>query len=207
MYLLIIFVFFVNIAPTTLATSTHEEYTFEVGVPGVVGAGESKMVTGLPLMIRKVVVGLYIVGAVMAFISLITAGFIYITSQGNASKTKDAMDRVQKAFIGLILLLGAYVILYTINPDLVVLPEKVFTPSETLKNMDIREKISQAVLDAMDYKDEYDSNVVASDLLSAVLAKLNDTSLDFGLLGDVKGDLKKKKIDPTIAGVIDCALS
>jgi len=107
-------------------------YRFEVGIPGIVGKNQSLGIVGLPDLILKSVTMLYVVGAIIAFISLIVAGFQYITSQGNASKTKDAMDRVQKAFIGLLILLGAYAILYTINPDLVKIPQNLFMPSKTL---------------------------------------------------------------------------
>lgn len=50
---------------------------------------------------------------------LIYGGLLHIISAGNTSKQQDAKEWITAAVWGLALLLGAYVILWTINPDLV----------------------------------------------------------------------------------------
>ena len=49
------------------------------------------------------------------------AGFLWLTAGGNSGSTKKAQDVIQNAIMGLVLTLGSYLILYTINPDLVKL--------------------------------------------------------------------------------------
>jgi len=60
------------------------------------------------------------------FIVLVFAGVEYLTSVGNASKMKDAMDRIKSAAFGLVLLLASVLILNTINPQLTVLKTPTF---------------------------------------------------------------------------------
>lgn len=59
------------------------------------------------------------IAGLIAVVLIITGGFVYLTSGGNAQRTQDAKDRISSALFGLLLLLASYVLLYTINPDLV----------------------------------------------------------------------------------------
>lgn len=54
----------------------------------------------------------------LAFIMIVFAGFQYLTSGGNTAQQKDAQERIVSAIIGIILLFAFYIILYTINPDI-----------------------------------------------------------------------------------------
>lgn len=60
-------------------------------------------------------------GGLIAFIALLIAGFLYLTSVGDPGKMKEAVERIKSAFLGLILLLGSWLILHTINPELTTL--------------------------------------------------------------------------------------
>jgi len=60
-------------------------------------------------------------GGLATFVSLVIAGFTYLTSVGDPGKIKDAKDRATSGFLGLILLLGSWLILNTINPELTTL--------------------------------------------------------------------------------------
>ena len=67
-------------------------------------------------------------GGLAAFIALLTAGFLFLTSAGNPTQMSEAKSRIQSAVIGLVLLLGSWLILHTINPELttfkpLVMPE------------------------------------------------------------------------------------
>lgn len=57
-------------------------------------------------------------GGFAAFISLVIAGLQYLTSAGNATKTKESLNRIKSAGLGIILLFGSVLILNTINPQL-----------------------------------------------------------------------------------------
>jgi len=57
-------------------------------------------------------------GGMAVFVSLIIAGFEYITSIGNPSKMQDAFNRIRDAVIGLIVLLSSYAILTMIGINL-----------------------------------------------------------------------------------------
>lgn len=58
-------------------------------------------------------------GGVLAFAVLMFAAAEYTLSGGNPSKQSDARDRIEQALLGLLLLLGAFIVLNAINPELV----------------------------------------------------------------------------------------
>ncbi len=70
-------------------------------------------------------------GGVATFIAFVIAGFQYITSIGNPTTMKDAIDRIKSAMFGLVLLLSAYVLLNTINPELTSFHLDPFNPVVT----------------------------------------------------------------------------
>ena len=66
------------------------------------------------------------IAGLTAFGAIVYGGINYILSAGNVTNQQDAKDQITQAIVGLLLLLGAYLILYTINPSLVSLtnPER-----------------------------------------------------------------------------------
>jgi hypothetical protein len=56
---------------------------------------------------------------ILAVLMSIIGGFMVMTARGNAQQAANGKSYLTSSIIGLILLLGAYVILNTINPDLV----------------------------------------------------------------------------------------
>jgi hypothetical protein len=68
------------------------------------------------------IVGFYyfalLFAGILAFGSIVYGGFKYSTSAGNASKQSEGRSWIWSALIGMLLLAGAYLILYTINPSL-----------------------------------------------------------------------------------------
>jgi hypothetical protein len=59
---------------------------------------------------------------IVAMVMIIIGGFRYMTSTGNASAMADAKDMIFNALLGLGLALLSWLILYTINPDLITVP-------------------------------------------------------------------------------------
>ena len=88
-------------------------------IPG--GADPPNEVRGLPNFIKYMFnFGIAIAGLV-AFISFVYGGFRYTASAGNPGNLKDAQDQIKASLLGLGLLLGSWLLLTTINPQLVVL--------------------------------------------------------------------------------------
>ena len=81
--------------------------------------------------------------AAAAALGVLIYGAILWTVSGAVSSKKDAMEWISGAVWGLVLLLGAYLILYTINPDLVKLkgPEELFK----MKSINLQSVSSPAV--------------------------------------------------------------
>lgn len=71
--------------------------------------------------------GLMIAGF-LAFGAIVFGSLQYILSAGNISSTKEALETIRAAIFGLLLLLSAYLILYTINPKLVNLANPSVVP-------------------------------------------------------------------------------
>ena len=69
------------------------------------------------------------IAGVLAFVMIVYAGFQYLTSGGNTAQQKDAQERIVNAIIGIVLLFAFYIILYTINPDILSGSSKTIAPS------------------------------------------------------------------------------
>lgn len=112
-------------------TATPKTYKISVGLPGVPG-----LKTGAEISDPAVyVTGLY--NFALAIVGLLALGMIvfgaveYTISAGNVTGQSEAKDRIAQAIYGLVLLLGAVLILNTINPKIATLtlptPEKIAT--------------------------------------------------------------------------------
>ena len=56
---------------------------------------------------------------IAVFVMIFYAGFNWFTAAGNTAKVNEAKGQVTNAILGALLLLAAWIILYTINPDFV----------------------------------------------------------------------------------------
>ncbi|MBI4119854.1 MAG: hypothetical protein HY454_00095 [Parcubacteria group bacterium] len=56
---------------------------------------------------------------IVVFVQIFYAGFKWFTAAGNTARVNEARSQITNAITGAIILLAAYIILYTINPDLV----------------------------------------------------------------------------------------
>jgi len=65
----------------------------------------------------------FIVGiaGLSVFVMLVWGGFSWLTSAGSPTKISDAKDKISSAFLGLLIILGSYLILRLINPELTML--------------------------------------------------------------------------------------
>lgn len=106
--------------PPSKVTGKVEAYKSQVPIPCQPLAGGTCPSAETPAgyIARLYQFGLMIVG-LLAFGGIIFGSLKYILSAGNVTSQQDAKDQITQAILGLILLLGAFLILYTINPDLV----------------------------------------------------------------------------------------
>ena len=69
-----------------------------------------------------------IASALIAFCMMVYGGFQYLSSAGNTSRTKIALDTIYSAFLGLAVILCSWIFLSTINPRLVTVEMPTITP-------------------------------------------------------------------------------
>ncbi len=111
-------------APVALA-----QYQLETGLPNVPG-GQLPAGSELPSYIKYLFIfGLGLI-TILALGVMIFGGIQYILAAGNAAKTEDAKAWIQQALLGLGLLLVSYLLLRTINPDLVNLRNPNLAPTQ-----------------------------------------------------------------------------
>ena len=106
------------ITATILLLLPFSALALEVSFPSVQGVevtdsmGPAQWVRYIFLM-AQALVGLAIIYA------LARSGVEWMTARDNEGQVKTAKDRIKGAILGLIILLGSYIFLYTINPQLV----------------------------------------------------------------------------------------
>ena len=61
------------------------------------------------------------IAALLAGVMFVIGGFYYLTAGGDASRVQKGKERIADAIIGLFLVVGSYMLLITINPNLVTL--------------------------------------------------------------------------------------
>lgn len=97
-----------------------------------VGSGGSTTTTGAAIAPSVVVNNFYqialMASGLLAFGVIVFAALRYTLAAGNPSIQSDAKDQITQAILGLLLLLGAYLILNTINPNLTKLELPSITP-------------------------------------------------------------------------------
>jgi len=86
-------------------------------IPGTTAPTTTK--TALPDYVRYIFQFSLYLSALIAFSSFIYGGVRYLTSAGNLARIKNAKSQISAGFLGLLILASAYLILNTINPQLV----------------------------------------------------------------------------------------
>lgn len=91
--------------------------------PNIPGATTPTVITKdlLPSYVEYIFNLTVAISGLIAFGVLIIAGVRFMTSGGDVNTMKDAKEQIFSAFLGLLILLCAYIILNTINPQLVQL--------------------------------------------------------------------------------------
>ena len=118
--LIIITLLFIFCYSSFTVFNVYADYAIEVTIP--LGPTIDEDVT-----LTEYINSLYVFGLALVVISalgaLVLGGFMYMLPSGTITTQEKAKEYIWGAISGLILALAAYLILYTINPDLVNLNE------------------------------------------------------------------------------------
>lgn len=92
---------------------------FAQAAPCVKTPGQNVKPGDLPACINQIYVWSLGAGALLGLLMMVVGGYYYMTSGGNAERATTGVEMIWSSIIGIALLFGAYLLLNTINPDLV----------------------------------------------------------------------------------------
>jgi len=75
--------------------------------------------TSIGQCVSRIYIWALAAAALLALLYMIFGGYLVMTAAGNAQQRSKGIDYINSSLIGVALLLSAYLILNTINPDLV----------------------------------------------------------------------------------------
>lgn len=113
-----------------------KESSWEVSYPEFLGGTPPETgKTGLPQYFKYVYYAGLALGGLLALGALLYGGFRYLTSAGNPTAVQDATDQIFAGLFGFLILMASWLILNTINPQLIkpqikVLPKIIPVLSE-----------------------------------------------------------------------------
>lgn len=107
---------------------TFAQKELQVKYPEVEGFKPETTKTLLPDYVKYIFNFLIWASGFIASGALIYGGFKYLTSAGMPEKLKDAKEQIAAALLGLLILFASYLILITINPQLVIFHLGPLTP-------------------------------------------------------------------------------
>ena len=105
------------LVPALCSAST---LTISSALPGPVGAAATSA-SSPGVWVQSIYLYALFISGLLAFGAIIYGGLKYATSRGNPSAESDARQWIWSALLGIVLLAGAYLILYTVNPNIVSL--------------------------------------------------------------------------------------
>ena len=130
----LIFIFGTLVCSPVLA-SYADDYKPMEKIPGFELGSESYTFPNFIANVYKF--GIYAVG-ISALLMITIGGFYYMTAAGNTARLGTAKTLITDAILGLIVALGAWLLLYVINPDLVKINLDFSEVSKTASNDTIK---------------------------------------------------------------------
>ena len=122
------FYFIFTIFCLLFAVSVMAQIKLETGLPGIPSSG-LPVGQELPSYINYLFIFSLGLVTILALTQMIIGGITYILAAGNAAKVEDAKDMILQALLGVGILLISYLLLRTINPDLVNLRNPTLIPT------------------------------------------------------------------------------
>jgi len=111
--------FFLSFSLTCFSAEEEAARELEIDYPEIQGIQPETVATGLPEYVSYVFNLGIVIAILILFGSLVYGGVLYLISVGQVAKLMAAKERISAAFLGIIIILSSYVILTTINPELV----------------------------------------------------------------------------------------
>ncbi len=139
--ILIIIVLFLLFSEVGFALAAERE--LEVQYPKVFG---KTVGSSFEAYIVYIYYFLIFIGGLAFFGVLIYGGVEWLTSGGDPTKISDAKHRISQGFLGLIILLSSYLILYTINPDFLGISLPEIQKEKIKSSSTLKEKITDVYL-------------------------------------------------------------
>ena len=103
--------------PLSVSAALNLTYPQFPGAPNINDPAQQTL-TGIVAWLYVFIVG---ISGLAAFVMIVWGGIQWMTSQGNPTATNEAKDKIQKALLGLLLVLSSFLILQIINPELTLL--------------------------------------------------------------------------------------
>ncbi len=110
-------IFMAGIGPNPAQAA--DGYTLLESLPGVGATNPLSSSVSLSAYLQWLFAFSISVAGVAAVMVIAISGIAYMVSYGNPGKMESAKERITQALLGLLLVVSAWLILYTINPDLV----------------------------------------------------------------------------------------
>ena len=107
----------ISLAALAWAADLETDY---INLPGV--TEPDTVNTPLNIYIRYIYNLSIFLAAALAFVLLVWGGLGYIINSHNPGRLTEDRERVKYAFVGLSIVLGSYMIVNTVSPDLTLLP-------------------------------------------------------------------------------------
>jgi len=120
----------INVSNPMNAPDISPNYKWEVGVPGFSKKDDTTALSDFPILIQALLKWVFRVAGLLVFSMIVFGGFQYMVSGGNTQIQKAAQEKIINAIIGLLLLFVSWLIINTINPDILRAPQGInITPS------------------------------------------------------------------------------
>jgi hypothetical protein len=105
--------------------------TIALAAPASNGCTDAGTTNNLGRCVNQIYIWSLAAAAILALFMIVIGGYITMTAAGNAERASRGKNYIQSSLIGLVLLIGAYVLLNTINPDLVNFNPTTFSDTTT----------------------------------------------------------------------------
>ena len=109
--------YIIAFAPMVAFGQLSQKYVPLAGLPGVTDRSDPTLIGYLNAIFMLSIS----IAAMVAVVRISVAGFQYMISTDGWANREEAKGTILAVLIGLAVLLASYIILYTINPDLVTL--------------------------------------------------------------------------------------
>lgn len=160
-------------------------FALEIKYPAIRIGGKTYTITeettigDLVLFLYYFILGL---GGIAAFVMIVWGGIQWFVSAGDVGAIKSAKEKIFSAILGLVILLGSYLILYTIDPQLVTIPPlELLAPGEI--PTPVFPDITEGVIAKTGIKEAPNIHIISS---LATLAKYKFGDKEINLEGKIR---------------------